>query len=214
MTVVQRSPNLGINIRLQRLAAPVAAPVPPAVKPDPAKALKPPYWWGWGSEGGNVGDRTTELTTVWEELTAVGYDPGLWIAKVEDTVSVVWQVVFTPMVWFNGAPSGDVEVLAWTGDPTAFQSPPERPEDVSFYPPYAALPDPLVVGVTSMSFGHYWAGDLTSVPLSVGAGNTLSVRLEKGSPSGLLVATAFVGGAKLGEVSLLIKRVCVAGFPI
>lgn len=196
--IVQRSPDLGLGIRLQRLQE---------AKPAPQAQPKPPFWWGWAD---SKDQQLTTLEVLWNEFSSPAYFPGLWVAVVEDAVAVTWHLEYTPTVWFVGDGPGDVEAIAWQGDPQTVQLPPSgklpAPE-VLFAPNYASLPDPLRVGTTDIPLNGYWAGSVSTAPMFVAIGNTLSVTADSHSPSGILVAQAFVKGANVGTVKLTLKRV-------
>ena len=194
--IIQRSPDLGIGIRLQ--------PVRQAVKQVPPK---PPYWWGWDV----LGVAATELEAPHEQDVLRAYWPGLWAALVEGATTVAWQIEFTPVVWVSWFPDPEA-ILAWQGQPVSWVLPPDGtlPEPgVIFAPAKVALPDPLTVGTSEIALDSYWYGGAGGVPLPlcVAAGNTLSVSPEAGSISGILVAKALLLGATLGTVQLTLKRV-------
>lgn len=197
MTVVQRSPNLGINIRLQPLTE---APKVIAVSP------KPPVWWGWRNE---KSEPETVLTTTWDDAaTPPGYFPGMWCAFVENATAVDWEITYTPKIWFNGVWTDFKEVIAWTGKPITKKLPPAMAGSaVLFDTADVALPDPLEVGENSVTLSGYWPEAVVGIPLVIASGNSLSVRPYNGSPTGVLVAKASVKGKVLGTVQLTIKRV-------
>lgn len=199
MTVVQRSPNLGINIRLQ--------PLTEASKPALAAKPKPPYWWGWKNA---KREAETVLEAVFNEAAVPpGYGPGLWCAVVENAVSVVWSVTYTPKIWFNGSYSDFEEIVAWTGTPIHFALPPSTIPDSStlFDTADVALPDPLEVNGNTIPMSSYWPEAVAGIPLVIATGNSLSVMPYTGSPPGVLTATASVNGKVVGLVQLTIKRV-------
>lgn len=198
MTVVQRSPNLGINIRLQPLAeAPKAVLV---AKP------KPPVWWGWRNE---KSEPETVLTTTWDDAaTPPGYFPGMWCAFVENATSVDWEVTYTPKIWFSNVWTDFKEIVAWTGSPITKKFPPVIVADsaVLFDTADVVLPDPIIIKGNELAMSGYWPEAVVGIPLVIASGNSLSVRPYNGSPTGVLVAKASVKGKVLGTVQLTIKR--------
>lgn len=195
---IQRSPDLGLGIRLQRMTQVVAAPL---------ATPKPPFWWGWPD---TTGEPAKTLEVLWTEFASPAYFPDLWVAVVDGATAVTWQIEYTPTVWFKGDEADAVEFVAWEGEPIALQLPPSgklpKPE-VLFSQRYAGLPDPLIVGTTEIPLSSYWSGYVSAVPMFVATGNTLSVMADTHSPSGILIAQAFVNGASIGTVKLTLKRV-------
>ena len=210
---IQRSPDLGLGIRLQRL--PVAAP---AQKVEPTSP-KPPVWWGWEDEKGN---NATKLSARWDSppnaMSPDGYFPGVWAAVVENVASVEWEIVFTPKIWRE--PDGEL-TLAWEGDPVKVQLPlalPGTPSEI-FDGQRVTLPTLTILAIT-VEPSEYWllGGRGTtfpdiSMPTWVAAGNTLTVGQDHKSMSGTLIATAMVGTQKLGSVSLDLVRVIAEPVP-
>lgn len=213
---IQRTPDLGIGIRLQRL--PVAQAVQQVVQPP--LPPEPPWWWGWLDEDGK---RITSLE-VQHGPHAVDmpseYWPGLWVAVVEGAMAVRWDVSFTPTIWFAGVdPDADAEVV-WEGEPVEMQLPATLPAepDTLFTPPTVTLPDPLAIGGSDVSPWTYWpgAGDTAGfpnlpIPKITAAGNTLSVAQSDKSVSGVLAANAYVdnvgaGSVGVGSVNLALMR--------
>lgn len=129
---IQRSPNLGIGIRMQRLAAPTAPVVAVAAAP------KPPYWWGWADA---MGKEATTLEVLWRQYDNPAYFPGLWVAVVEGATAVTWQVQFTYVEWFADIEGNETEVVS-PGPPHTLQLPPngELP-----HPEELFAPNPLFV---------------------------------------------------------------------
>lgn len=207
---VQRSPNLGLGIRMQRLPQSVQR-LPQSVQ----QAFGPPaapWWWGWTDTNGQ---RLTTLGVVWDADVGVyrpdAYWPGLWVAVVEGATSVRWDVKFTPKIWFKENTPGAKAKLTWQGAditlPTG-QTLPGAPTDL-FTPAKVALPNPLD-GEAPWS---YWEGagytdSVTYIPAPrvIAAGNTLSVAQDTQSMSGSLVAQAFVDDVSAGSVWLDLMR--------
>ena len=207
---VQRSPNLGLGIRMQRLQ-----PVSQAVQQAFTRP-RPPWWWGWMDVNGQP---ATVLDVLWDAEVGPGmpnaYWPGMWVAVVEGATVVRWEVEFTPKVWFKGLEAGAKTELMWEGKPIALQLPavlPAAPEEL-FTPAKATLPDPLKTGGSDVSPWVYWDGAYStpgfpnvSVPQVIAAGNTLSVAQDTKSMSGSLVAQAFVDDVSAGSVWLDLMR--------
>jgi hypothetical protein len=198
---VQRSPDLGIGIRMKRLPGGV-----PVIEP------KAPVWWGWLDDDGK---KATQLTTLWaatDPLYSFGYWPGLWAAVVEDAATAQWQIEFTPKIWYEE--SGTTSPV-WTGDVIAWSLPPSLPDTAE------NLFTPKTVHLPAVDFGNgpieayqYWpAGAYIStfesvpIPSVIASGNTCSVGQDSKSMSGTLVAKATVGRKPLGQVSLELMRV-------
>lgn len=198
MTVVQRSPNLGINIRLQPLSE---APKVLAIAP------KPPVWWGWRNADKSP---ATELLAEWNEAaTFQTYGTGMWCAVVENAPEAAWEIEFLPKIWFMGLYSDFKEIVAWTGKPVKWSLAP-APVPVSntlFDQKMIELPDPMMIGDSPVPLSSYWQGQVMGLPLLIASGNTLSAMAYPGSPTGILTATAFVRGKRLGSVQLTLKRV-------
>lgn len=202
---IQRSPDLGLGIRMQRL--------PQAVQQAP----QTPWWWGWMDASGL---QASNLEVVWNPDVGPdlpnAYWPGLWVAVVEGAATVRWEIEFTPKVWFKSdEPDAMAEVL-WRGPPISYDLPPALPDkpEALFTASFAALPDPLSIGGSDLSPWSYWAGAYYSpgfpnvpAPKLVAAGNTLSVAQDSKSMSGSLVAQAHVGGRKVGTATLDLMRV-------
>lgn len=198
MTIVQRSPDLGINIRLQPLSE---APKVLASKP------LPPYWWGWKDANKNP---AVDLVAEWNEAAVPqSYGDSIWCAVVENTPTAYWEVEYVPKIWFNGEYSDFEEIVAWTGAPVKWTVPPSPipASSTLFAQKTVPLPDPLKVKTSTVPLDYYWLGPVMGIPLVIATGNTLSVLAYPGSPSGVLTATAFVAGKRIGIVHLTIKRV-------
>lgn len=204
---IQRTPDLGIGIRLQRL--PVAQAVQQVVAQP--QQPEPPWWWGWLDEDGQ---RATSLE-VRHGPHAVDmpseYWPGLWVAVVEGATAVRWNVSFTPTIWF----AGDGTEVVWEGEPVELQLPATLPAepDTLFTPPTVTLPDPLAIGGSDVSPWTYWpnAGDTPGfprvpIPKLVAANNTLTVAQGDKSVSGVLAANAYVDNVGVGSVNLALMR--------
>jgi hypothetical protein len=199
--IIQRSPNLGIGIRLQRLVdKPTVVP-----KDHP----KPPAWRGWYDATGNP---ASDVESVWDGAAVVGqpsYSPGVWVGVVDGSSAVAWDIVFIPMIWFR-APDQDKVRLAWSGSGIEWSvsSQGECPFDFSL----TSLPDPLSTPEVPYSqvtaLADYWSGPVGPIPMAVAAGNTLIVTQSSVGVSGTLIAKARVSGVVVGSVSLTLKRVC------
>lgn len=187
MRVIQRTPDLGIGIKLQRATSGLTP--------------KAPYWFGWAGADSFV----SVLTTVWNQTKNPAYLPGMWCAVVENAVKVDWQIEYLPMLWFKGSESHNQEIVAWTGPEVQVSLPVTQAPD--YVPDTVALPDPLAVGNTNIPRDVYWGDTIESLPLIIGTGNVLSVMPYFGSPSGILTARASVAGKSVGVVQLTIKRV-------
>lgn len=202
--VVQRSPDLGIGIRLKR--------IPEAVKQaiDPS----PPVWWGWFD--GN-GERSTSLSILAAEFYQYGppspYGIGVWVAVVDNATTVRWEVSFTPKIWFKGDRK-TAEVI-WAGDPRTWSLPALLPKtpNVLFTPQNVTIPEHLKLDGVDKRFSSYWAVQNTNqigreipLPSVVAAGNTLTVAPDIRAMSGSLSATAFVDGGAVGAVWLDLMR--------
>ncbi|MEN9437900.1 MAG: hypothetical protein RIR09_2555 [Pseudomonadota bacterium] len=204
---IQRTPDLGIGIRLQRL--PVAQVV---AQQQP----EPPWWWGWMDEDGK---RITALEAVREPHAAgrpYEHWPGLWVAVVEGAAAVQWEVSFTPTLWFDSPSTGDEITVAWKGKPVALQLPPALPAepDALFAPATVQLPPSLDIDGVEVPAWDYWSGAWDTagfpnlpIPKITAAGNTLSVAQDSRSMSGVLIARALVDSAPLGTVTLTLKRI-------
>jgi len=216
--IVQRSPDLGLGIKLQRLSEPPkpqkpADPLPP---PPPVVEPSPPWWWGWFGEDG---ERRTRLETTHSNGDPamdgrLGYWPGVWTATVDGASAVTWIVEFTPMLWLGqwDEPTNEVVsvVVAWEGKPTRWDLPPVTPlplpEDLFALAPFD-LPDPVSYLGEDFTPVTYWSGPVTALPLAIAAGNTLCVVQDSRGVSGALRASAFFNGTALGEVTCLFKRI-------
>lgn len=210
--IIQRSPDLGIGIRLQRLPQAVQqAFARPAPQP-----VQPPWWWGRMDA---AGQRATTLTVQWDPAVGPDYPfaywPGLWVAVVEGATAVRWDVKFTPKIWFKDWGDGAESELVWTGEPIALQLPPALPAapEALFTPALVTLPDPLAIAESSVDAWTYWAGAYYTptfpalpAPIVIAAGNTLSVAQDTKSMSGSLVANAFVDDVGVGAVWLDLMR--------
>lgn len=215
MSIIQRSPDFALNIRLQRLPEVQPQVVPKPLQP-PVVEPKPPGWWGWQDADGK---NETRLSVRWNEAAGpdypYGYWPGLWVAVVEGATEVKWDVQFIPRIWFQSYDDPKIEI-AWTGDPVRLEFPldlPDTPETL-FTPPRVPLPDPLRLGGTDSSPYSYWTGayytpGFPNVPMPsvIAAGNALSVGQDTKAMSGTIVADASVSGRKIGSVTLELMRV-------
>ena len=203
--VIQTSPDLGLRIRLQRL--------PEVTTSTPL----PPFWWGWQDRQGR---RRSELQVSCEavnlEFSLREYGAGLWVAVVEGVPAVTWQVFYTPMVWFNPDTSKPDPVnAAWVGAALEYRLPQASLADAGalLKPRLVELPATLRIGGGDLWAEQYWEGAYSiesfpkvPAPLFIAAGNTLSVRAEFKSMSGVMVARARVGTVDVGEVRLTLKR--------
>lgn len=213
--VIQRSPDLGLRVRLQRLPT-----APEQLAPDP------PYWQGW-QDGQGQRRSTIEVNCDRSESGSRGlrgYGPSLWVAVVERVPAVTWHVSFTPMVWFDkdasmpGPPSGETPQPepVWIGGPLKYELPQSDLADLGprLKPRQVELPATLKIDGSEKRAERYWEGayaiegfPMLSAPLFISAGNALSVRAELTSMSGLIEARARVGVNEIGTVRLTLRRV-------
>ena len=208
--IIQRSPDLGVGIRLNKAVVAVAVAV--VEKSNP----KPPHWWGWAEANG---DKLTKLEPRWGLYgipnSPYGYWPGLWSAVVEGATSASWVVTFTPKVWLSSDIGAPVEDPSWEGEAIELALPQRLPQNpiALFEPQLVALPGIDFEG-SNVSSWFYWEGAYSTpsfpelpIPRIVGAGNTLSVYADSKCVSGTLVAKATVDGKLLGSVELQLLRV-------
>lgn len=204
--IIQRSPDLGIGIRLQRL--------PQAVQ-QAATRPQPPWWWGWMDENGQ---RAATLDVEWDRTVGPylpdAYWPGHWVAVVDGAIAVRWDIEFTPQLCFG---LGNV---VWQGIPINLKLPSVFPGTPStlFSPAKVTLPETLNLGGTDVNRWTYWTGSDQSpgfpeipIPNLLAAGNTLSVMQGTQSMSGILEATAFVNDIAVGSVRISLVRQIVPG---
>lgn len=119
--IVQRSPDLGLGIRLQRLQE---------AKPVPQVQQKPPFWWGWADASGKP---SAALEVLWMNGQSPAYFPGLWVAVVEGATSVTWQIELRSVEWLIGDDGEEIEVVS-----------PDTPWSLRL-PPSGKLPAPDVL---------------------------------------------------------------------
>ncbi len=221
--IVQRSPDLGLGIKLQRLPeAPKpqkpADPLPPPAVVEPS----PPWWWGRYDEDDK---RLTEITSEWGRAPDAYYAWPMpvygvgdtWVGVVEGVAAVSWRVTFTPRIWAHDDYGLNI---VWTGDtPIEVTLPPGEPQYTT--PARVTLPNPLFVDGADRSPEYYWYDiNYTSfvdyqvpMPNVIAAGNTLSVTAETRSMSGVLEATAMYQDKDIGTLKLTLVR-DVASYPI
>ena len=213
--IIQRSPDLGLRVRLQRLPT-----VPEQLAPDP------PFWQGWqdgqGQRKSAIEVNCDRKETGYRRL--LGYGPSLWVAVVERVPAVTWRVLFTPMVWFDedasmpGPASGGTNQPepVWIGDALEYGLPQPNLADLGprLKPRQVELPATLKIDGEEVEADRYWEDGykaegfpMLPAPLFISAGNTLSVRAELTSMSGLIEARASVGGKEIGTVRLTLRRV-------
>ena len=204
--IIQRSPDLGVGIRLNKAVVAVVE------KSNP----KPPHWWGWAEANGT---KLTKLTPRWDRYgipdSPYGYWPGLWSAVVEGATSASWAVTFEPKVWLAFDTGAPVEDPTWIGSEIVLALPKNLPQNpIALFEPQAANLPELEFGGSSVSPWSYWEGQYSTpgfpelpIPRIVGAGNTLSVYADSKCLSGTLVAKATVDGKLLGSVELELLRV-------
>ena len=202
MTVVQRSPNLGLTLRMQRLAPPAVAPVvDDGGGPLPGDA-QPPVWARWFDDA-DAPATEIQLETYVDTL---GYPHGRFavgpaVAVVVGGIEVTWEVTFVPTLWNTAG------TVIWEGTaldstlPLAI-SPGDNPT-----PPTRSITLPTFgEAEPSMYWPHEWRGyanyDTVYEPLMVAAGNTLTVALETGGSPGVLEAVAKIGTTVMGTVRL------------
>ena len=213
--IIQRSPDLGLRVRLQRLPT-----APEQLAPDP------PFWQGWqdaqGQRRSAIEANCDRGETGYSRLR--GYGPNLWVAVVERVPAVTWQVSFTPMVWFDkdasmpGPASGGATQPepVWIGEALGYELPVSSLADLGprLKPRQVELPATLKIDGVEKRAERYWEGaydiegfPMLPAPLFISAGNTLSVRAELTSMSGLIEARARVGVKEIGTVRLTLRRV-------
>lgn len=156
--VIQRSPDFGLRIRLQRL--PAVVPNVAAAVVAPEVVTLPPWWWGYMDESDQ---HATTLEVTWDAPVAPtpspAYWPGLWVAVVEGATEVTWEIEFTPTVWVKQAAVGSEVVVAWQGETIGLQLPhalPATPE-VLFPATLIELPNPLNIDGSDVSAYTYWS---------------------------------------------------------
>lgn len=119
--IIQRTPDLGIGIKLQRVSSDLPSP-------------KPPWWWGWYDSAGQRQQTLLVTRNLGHQLpepipAAPNYWPELWVAVVDNATDVVWHIEFTPELWVqrletDGWTTGDEEPFtAWVGDTISLQRP-------------------------------------------------------------------------------------------
>ena len=204
MTVVQRSPNIGLAIRMQRVAtAPAAAPSTDGgggpIPGDP----QPPVWARWfDDEDAPATDIRVETFVAAGGYTQGWFAEGPMVACVAGGVEVEWDVTFVPTLWDTGG------TVIWEGAALTSNLPLAVAPGDDPMPPTRSfmLPDFGDV-VPTMYWPHQWRDfDFGTVyePCMVAAGNTLSVVPELGSCPGVLEATAKIGATVLGTVRLTV----------
>ncbi|MES2948676.1 MAG: hypothetical protein V4858_09050 [Pseudomonadota bacterium] len=202
---IQRSPDLGLRIRLQRL--------PEEAVPAPQAQPKPPIWLGWQDEEGK---EATSLSARWDTPSNAtspdGYFPGVWVAVVDNAMAVEWDIEFTPKIWRET--NGEL-TLAWEGRTVKLKRPstlPDTPENL-FDGQRVTLPVLTILEETVAPSEYWLLGGRgsefpeVSMPTWIAAGNTLTVGQDHKSMSGTVVATATVGTQKVGSVTLDLVRV-------
>lgn len=210
--IIQRSPDLGLRIKLQRNDVQAKQAVADG-----------PWWAQWyGSDGQRLKALEVEHFIPADgggEVWRPRYRDGLWVAVVEAVVAVSWRVTFTPVINVYvrdmGAPSRERKEI-WRGQAVSFTlSEPFSAGDVlDPYPPArVVLPDVIKVGDRQISVYSYWPtgilgvdiGPGVSMPVVVAAGNTLSVAAGSHALTGELRAVAAVGGTEVGAVSIVLR---------
>lgn len=94
--VIQRTPDLGIKIKLQRLPV-VPDAVPAAAPPKPVEVL-PPFWEGRDDEDG-VRQSTLSIGTSVKftgEAVYTYFDEALFVAVVDGAAQVDWSISLEP----------------------------------------------------------------------------------------------------------------------
>lgn len=209
--IIQRSPDLGLRIKLQRNEA------------QAKEAMADGPWWAqwYGADGQRL--KVLEVEHFIPPNKIEGWKPryrdGLWVAVVEGVAAVSWRVTFTPVisVFLNGTdnPLWNGKEI-WRGAAINFtlsgSAPPMNSLD-----PYPAdqvvLPEMIKVGNNEIWRDTFWPqwilgrniGPGVSLPVIVSAGNTLSVAAGGHSLTGELRAVASVGGTELGAVSIVLR---------
>lgn len=195
MTTIQRSPDLGIGIRLQRIveAKPVAAP---SLKPQP------PYWWGWSDKPNNP---VTFLEIERQEYPTTYFPPGLWVAVVEGATQVTWEVTFTPKIWGDTDPSDRIHLVEAAGKAIPVALPKLGTAVIG-----ADLFVTDSISFTAVLKGGGYEREFTTVgelPLIVASGNTISVMSKSIDLTGIITAIASVDGKVIGKAELVLKYV-------
>lgn len=207
MTVIQRTPNLGIGIRMRRVSAAPAAAAAPG--PDPVGGT--PVWVGM--------DGATEIEVqALDSAACNAYPIATWSGVVEGVTDVVWSVAFTPVITIQmEAALGPETFEAWRGPTVALTVPPVPGIDHPYPPTFFPVPSPLVVAGTEYFPASYWANSpLWDLLFLYGSDDSIaiagpSVFVANGAlivstwgrcMSGELLATASRGGVVLGQLSL------------
>lgn len=206
MTVIQRTPNLGIGIRMRRVSAAPAAAAAPG--PDPVGGT--PVWVGM--------DGATEIEVrALDSATCNAYPIATWSGVVEGVADVVWSVAFTPVISVSIESLEIYREEVWRGATVTLTVPPVPVPGHPYPPTYYPVPNPLVVSGNEYRPWDYWARESLWEPLFLwGEGDSValagpSVFVANGAlvvsawgrcMSGELVATAFRGGVELGQLSL------------
>lgn len=198
--IVQRTPNIGIAIKLQRASAP----------PPQQQDVASPRWVGY-------------LTATGEPMRHLAYElfpdeKGVWVAEVPGAIQVDWHLTYE--VWYESLPfrppSGyTLQKAILDVVQVVLSEPAPQPREKPYYdepywayewagdpqtyhlPPWPPIPRTFEIGgrVVSAVF-----------PTVIPAGNTLTVSLDQWPLwAGLLRARASVAGVALGEVSLALR---------
>lgn len=205
MTVIQRTPNLGIGIRMRRVSAAPAA----AAAPGPDPTGETPVWVGMGED-------TAIVVHTLEEDVCNQYPVGVWTGAVAGLADVEWSAVFTPVITARESMEGPATEV-WRGSAVALVVPPVPVGGHPYPPTYFTIPNPLEIFGFEYEPTAYWTNAWLWTRLFVtGSGSTValagpSVFVSNGvlivstwgrCMSGELVATATRGGVELGQLSL------------
>lgn len=212
--VIQRTPDLGIKIKLQRLPVVPVEPVEPVC---PVPVMEPPVWFGWQDKDGN---RAVDLMRDPEFQFDGGgriFRPSLFVAVVDGAQYVHWDVTFTPVLWSVWGDKGKrYEEERWRGDPieTALRSEEfERETEEHFID----LPEVDGIGphdywpMVTRGWDGYVPNEYAGLPIYIAAGNTLSISLfdPAAAMSGELTAVAkTTEDVEIGRVTLRLIVPC------
>lgn len=209
--VIQRTPDLGIKIKLQRLPV---EPVVPVVPVCPVPVMEPPVWYGWEDGDGN---RLVDLSLESDNFNNdVGhtFDRGLFVAVVDGAQYVHWDIAFTPVLWNAADEEGwrgeTLEDTLWSEDfwGRGYASLIDLPADVGGSAPEDYWP---MQRVRFRKRGGEWTDNGAYLPSYIAAGNTLSLSLfdPAAAMSGELTAVAkTIEDVEIGRVTLRLIVPC------
>lgn len=199
--VIQRTPDLGIKIKLQRLPV-VPDAVPAAAPPKPVEVL-PPFWEGWLDDDG---ERMTDITESMNRHNADTRTRFFWqsvfVAVVDGASNVDWEIEFVPEA---GSVAGDF------GEAQSYFLNSEAREGVP-RPQYEVLPTEVAGEDTGWHYAMDFPIDrkfrpLLYYPVFAAISNTLVVNLydPRGTMPGLITATASINSVVVGVVTLTLE---------